>query len=235
MKSEPKQASRDQSGFTLLELLLTLAVIVAVGAITIPNIFDMLAYRQLLRGGSGVRVAMVEARLEAMRTGRTQMMTFQTGGSQFKIEPYATADDVTEAADMLGQGTSVAMGGTAIMPQSAGINSGGGFSADPQTPDPLSGRMDQEMLPGQSVFGIVNVQATARSATMQQQSAMLNSNNGAASPGAGGGEWSQPILFYPDGTTSNAVVSITLDGTNQVLVKIRGLTGETDVTEVLPL
>jgi len=182
-------------------------------------------------------VAMVEARLEAMRTGRTQMMSFQTGGSQFKVEPYVTADDVTEAADMLGRGTAVAMGGNPVMPQTPNMGAGG-TGANPQSPDPLNGRMDQELLPGKSLFGVVQVQATARSATMQQQSAMLNSSNSvspSSSAPASDGAWSQPILFYSDGTSSNAVVSITLDGMNQVLVKLRGLTGETDVTEVLPL
>lgn len=166
------------------------------------------------------------------------MMSFQTGGPQFKIEPYVTADDITEAADMLGRGIGVALGGNPIMPQMPNMG-GGATTSDSQSSDPLSGRMDQELLPGKSVFGIVQVQATARSATMQQQSAMLNSSSsvasGSAAPASNGGAWSQPILFYADGTTSNAVVSITLDGMNQVLVKIRGLTGETDVTEVLPL
>lgn len=234
MSLKPASASRRPDGFTLLELVLTLAVILVIAAITVPNIFDILSYRQLVRGGNGVRVAMVQARLEAMRTGRTQMMSFQTEGQQFKVEPYMTAEDVTEAADMLGQGTAVAMGGSAFVAPTINQNqtaNPGNQDAGPV--DPMNSRMDQETLPGEALFGVVQVQATARSLTMQQQSATLNSN--AASPTTGEGGWSQPILFYPDGTTSNAVVSITLNGTSQVQVKIRGLTGETDVTEVLPL
>lgn len=218
----------NRSAFTLLELLLTLAVIVAIGAVTLPGLFDILAERQLVRGANGVRIAMVQARLEAMRTGRTQMMRFQTGGPQFKVEPYITAADVTEAADMLGRGTAVATGGMAIaaMPTATADSP----AATPEDRDPMDPRMDQEMLPGEAVFGVTQIMATARSATIQQQSSMMNLGTMNS-----GGEWSEPVMFYPDGTTSNAVVSVTLPNLGQVLVKIRGLTGDSDVGEVVPL
>jgi prepilin-type N-terminal cleavage/methylation domain-containing protein len=230
-------ASR-RRGFTLIELLLTLSVIVAIGAIALPGLFDILAERQLVRGGNGVRIAMVQARLEAMRTGRTQMMRFQTGGPQFKVEPFVTAGDVTESADMLGQGTSVAVGGvaTAAAPNMAVINPATATAVSAADRDPMDPRMDNEYLPGEVVFGVAQVQATARSATLQQQGATLNPSMGSASAAPdSGGQWSEPVMFYPDGTTSNAVVSVTLENIGQVLVKIRGLTGETDVTEVVGL
>jgi hypothetical protein len=221
----------------LLELMLTLAVIVAISSVAIPNLFVILADRQLVRSGDGVRIAMVEARLEAMRTGRTHVMKFQIGGPQFKVEPFRTADDVTEAADMLGQGTSAMMGGAAVIPMAdpnPNANANGTSIGLPlEDRDVMDARMDQEMLVGSAVFGQPQIQATARSATMQQPGMMGGAMNPAdASTATGGDGWSQPLMFYADGTTSNAVIVVQAEGIGKVLVKIRGLTGETDVTEV---
>jgi hypothetical protein len=54
----------------------------------------------------------------------------------------------------------------------------------------------------------------------------------AATDSAGG--WSTPVLFYPDGTTSTAVVTLSHETMGKVVVKLRGITGDATVSEVLP-
>lgn len=225
-------APRCPTAFTLLELLLVLAVMVAVGAIAIPGIFGVLANRQLARGGSGLRVAMVQARLEAMRTGRTQVMRFEIGGSRFQVVPHYDATDVTEAGDMIGSGTAVATGGVAIpvLPGSANLAPQVPEEAGPR--DMLSVASDDEQLPEMVLFSDAQVQATARSSTIDHTSSgPLASGASAAGPGPG---WSQPILFYADGTTSTAAVTLSREAVGQIVVRLRGLTGETMVSEILP-
>lgn len=229
---------RHATAFTLLELLLVLAVMVAVGAIAIPGIFGVLANRQLARGGDGLRVAMVQARLEAMRTGRTQIMRFEIGGSRFQVVPHYDASDVTEAGDMIGRGTAVATGGVAMPVLPGGPNAGSGAVAgtgalagngtDPAGPrDLLSVAGDQEQLPEMVLFEQARVQATARSSTIDR------TTGGSVAPGSDAG-WSQPVLFYADGTTSNAAVTLSRESVGRVVVRIRGLTGETMVSELMP-
>ena len=46
--------------------------------------------------------------------------------------------------------------------------------------------------------------------------------------------WSRPIMFYPDGSTSSAAVTLTHTTVGRVVVKIRGITGDVTVSEVLP-
>jgi hypothetical protein len=53
------------------------------------------------------------------------------------------------------------------------------------------------------------------------------------------GPWSQPILFYPDGTTSDATVVLANERQHAIRVTLRGLTGnsqmvEADLEEVMP-
>lgn len=210
-----------RSAFTLLELLLALAIIVALGAVTIPGLMGALANRQLIRGGNGFRTAMIQARLEAMRTGRTQVLRVQLQGGGFQVQPLYSASDVTEAADNFGRGQAVMFGGVAVA-TTPGV-------APPATDSPgansdqLAGLMDQEQLPEEVLFADIRVQATARSITTQQTT-MATSGDG----------WSQPIYFYADGTTSHAMVTLQRADVGRVVVRIRGLTGETDISEVMP-
>lgn len=212
-----------RSGFTLLELMLALAVILAISSIVLPNLLDILTNRQLVRGGDGLRIALSEARLEAMRTGRTQIFRAQMSGRQFRVVPFVDAADTTEAADQMGRGTSVLFGAPAMMPPTSLPQVQDGATEKSPSGGLLAARMDEEMLPDGVLFEGVQVQATARSATIQQTSGLT--------PGDG---WSTPILFYPDGTTSNAVLTITRQDYGRIHLKLRGLTGDTDISEVVP-
>lgn len=215
--------SKGQRGFTLLELVLALAVILAISAVALPNLFDVMAQRQLVRGGDSLRVALVEARLEAMRTGRTQIFRGSIGGRQYLIQPFQSASDVSEAADMFGQGTSVMFGsGAAALPTLPPPESAPNVDENASS-GVLVTSLQENMLPDEVLFEDVQVQATARSSTIQQQAGIT----------AGDG-WSAPILFYPDGTASSAIVTIAREGQGRVYIKLRGLTGDTDRSEVMP-
>jgi hypothetical protein len=47
-----------------------------------------------------------------------------------------------------------------------------------------------------------------------------------------GGAWSSPVLFHPDGTTSDATVVLANDAGQTVRVTLRGLTGSSNVSDV---
>jgi len=49
---------------------------------------------------------------------------------------------------------------------------------------------------------------------------------------SGEGPWSQPILFNPDGTTSDATVVLTNDNEQSLRITLRGLTGIASASEV---
>ena len=51
-------------------------------------------------------------------------------------------------------------------------------------------------------------------------------------PDAGGGPWSSPILFHPDGTTSDASVLLANAQQQTMRVTLRGLTGISNTTDV---
>lgn len=227
--SQPRRLllAGDRGGFTLLELFLTLTVLLALSALVLPNFLSILGSRQLVRGADGFRNAMVDARVEAMRSGRPQILRVQLNGNGFALQPMYSLNDVTEAADQMGQGTAAAMGGMPVaapqIQQQQQQNLQPPQLEPSESAGPLADPLGENRLPEGVVFGGVQVIANARSATLQQSGAV-----------AGGDGWSQPIMFYADGTTSNAIVEVASEENGRVLIRLRGLTGETTVSEVMP-
>jgi hypothetical protein len=47
--------------------------------------------------------------------------------------------------------------------------------------------------------------------------------------------WSRPVLFYPDGSTSTSVITLSNPDLGRVVIRLRGITGDVTVSEVVPL
>ncbi|WP_068135116.1 hypothetical protein [Roseimaritima ulvae] len=201
-----------RSALTLLEVLLALAIMTAVAAFALPMIDGMLVNRRLVRGAEVVRVHMMNARLEAMRSGRTHLMRCPVAGTEITTYVFRDLSDLTEAADQLGSGTALLQGG---QPMAAPLPTG---STEP--PRAVE-------LPEGITIGECRVESTTRSMIIENQTMELSTpeDNG------------QPIMFYPDGTTSNAAVTVRQGQQGEagrIVVVLRGLTGEATVGEELP-
>jgi prepilin-type N-terminal cleavage/methylation domain-containing protein len=190
---------RDPNGFTLLELILVLTVIVVAGSIAILSISGLLESRRVRRAGELVRNTLAQARLEAMREGRTHTFRCHYGTDEFAVEPYVEPTDLTEAADQIGRGAAAV--------QSGGMASAAVTSADAMLPTEI------KRLPEGTTFAASQSQSQSR--TMQGQMAMTAT-----------AEWSQPIMFFADGTTSTAEVVVTNASDFRIGVRLRGITGD---------
>jgi len=168
----------------------------------------LLSDRELARAGDQLRVEMMQTRLLAMRTGRTQVMQLQLSESKGRVKPFFDANDLTEAVDQTGNSSAIMAGGNATI-------------ASLETADATDVTREFDLPAGVTTTG-ATVQGTARSFMVDN----------AATPETGEG-WSQSIIFYPDGTTSTAGVTLAREIAGRVIVVIRGLTGEVTVTDVL--
>ena len=201
--------------FTLLELLLSLVVFAAIASIALPGAAVLLADRKIVRGGDQLRIEMTRTRVDAMRGGRVMMIEAAIGGSQFRIRPYFSASDSVETnggnggRSGLSTGADQAIISAVIVDQDA--------TQTFQIPDQLS-------------VESVQVVSAARGAEISQTSRFNQAGGGSDLDGTH--QWSQPILFYPDGTTSTAAVTIADERFGKVIVKLRGINGDASVTEV---
>ncbi|HBJ37719.1 MAG TPA: hypothetical protein DDZ51_23780 [Planctomycetaceae bacterium] len=206
----PLRRAERPGGFTIVELLLALAILVTLAAMVVPSFTGLLADRRVLRAGDQMRVEFMQARLAAMRSGRTYMVQLSTETHQLRIRPWVDANDMTEALDQTGGSSALLTGGNAM----AGAM---------QEVDVVAEAREVDLPQGVTITSL-NVQSSQRSFMIESQV------QAEATVG-----WGQPILFYPDGTTSTAAVTITSEGVGQVIVLLRGLTGEPTVTDVLPV
>ena len=85
-------------GFTLIEVLLVLAILVVVAAAATPALRGVLRDAALKNAAETVRIHWTRAHVKAMKTGRIQVFRFEQDGTRFTVQPWAAADDQIEAA-----------------------------------------------------------------------------------------------------------------------------------------
>jgi len=165
---------------------LVLALLVVVGAMTMPALEGTISRTALTGGASIVRGGMAKARLQAMQSGQTQVFRVEPKGSRYQIIAFADLS----------------------LPESDALP-----TDDPDAEHSGYDRLrrPENRLPDGVRFVACDVAASAQAA------AMLGDSKGNA--------WSDPILFNPDGTTSDASVLLQNDQGMTVRVILRGLTG----------
>ena len=196
-----------RSAFTLLELLLVVAVLATLASLTMPNWGLLLDDRRLVRAGEQVRGSVARLRIEAMRSGRVLMLEGMLEGTNLRAKPFYSATDATEAIDQTGVGSALLNGADQAV----------AFVVQQDE----SALETIELPDGITVTG-VNVVSAARAAEIEELTSSDQSEG-----------WSRPVLFYPDGSTSTALISLAHPTMGRVVVRIRGITGNATVSEVL--
>ena len=201
-----------------------LGLMVIVGALVVPNYRATLPSFKLRKSADVVRQAWTAARIKAMKTGQTYVFKFEVNGSKYKIEPWYGTNDYLEAdlqGMVQGQGaggasaTSPVAGAAATAAGTAGTTGGSALLGNNQLPE---GIVFQSMQGGTSM----------REGAMQaQDTSNLNIETDTNT------QWSNPIVFYPDGTTSDSQITVNNKKNVQISIRIRGLTGAVQVSEFM--
>lgn len=197
LQSQPRLWRGDKRrGFSLLELMLVMGLLVVIAAITYPSVTGPLDNNRLRYSTDMIRASWARARNKAMESGRTYVFRCQPASDSYLIEPWINNDDLLES-DL------VTAGGAAV-----------GASSQEATQVMMGPKV--EKLPENVTFmsseivGDMRAQflaATANSASEYEQN------------------WSTPIFFYPDGTSSTARLTLMNTRDRYVILTLRGLTG----------
>jgi type II secretory pathway pseudopilin PulG len=184
--------------------MLVVALIIIMFALVLPSLKGALSTQRLRKSADLLRAHLHRARIKAMRSGQIHGFHFQMGGTKYVTVPWHTADGTTdEAAD-----------GPA------------GFGTNATSSVPV-GAVDPQTLPEGITFVIMAEIADERSEALTEQMPLTLpvDRNGEA-------PWSPPILFYPDGTASDARVIMRDQRYWTVDVELRGLTGISKVGQL---
>lgn len=178
-----------RAGFTLFELLLVLAILLAVAMSITPALMQRMKEDRLRQGEEGVAALIRGARVHALQSGVPYQFRFETGGTRYVALPF-DADAVQPV---------VVTPGTVAPPtcwkHSGTLPKSVNFVAETIFGAPAQG------LPQDWLAGLDDAQALSQ----------VN--------------WSAPILFQPDGTSSGGLIELTNGRTTRWLA-VRQLTGE---------
>ena len=193
------RAKGRRAGFTLIEIMLVLAILVAMGAIAWPSFTRAYESSKLKSAADKLMSVLGKARTQAMTSGQTQVFKFQLNSGAYIVEQLP--DD---AATLDANATS----DTSMAPTSASSSASSGESPGCKLPEGY-------------VFSNGNRVLDDRTAAAE--SAITSSNFDTSSP---------PVLFYSDGTSSQAELTIANQNGRSITITLRSLTGTAHMGEV---
>ncbi len=198
------RARNRRRAFTLIEVMLTLSLLVVIVALAWPALDKPFANQRLRRSADRIRAEWGRARVKAMDTGEIYLFRFMPEGDRYCIEQGTSAE---QAADATSYGQ---------VSRSAGGPASRAATSRRERP-----------LPGGVTFHAGETVADTRSAMLESESTSTSSSSYGST-----GEWSQPIYFYPDGTTSTARLALKNEHERYIELSLRGLTGVAYVGEI---
>ncbi len=203
-----------RAAFSLMEVLLVLVLLVVIGTISVWSLKGTFRQQQLVRSGEKIQAEWARARVKAIKTGRVHVFYHAVSGQQYYTSAEASIDDPTPT-EMLG-----------TMNSMSGFGTSSASSSSSSSSDPLLSNVPAAVnqLPQFVSFVGADVQMDQR--TVLQLSGLAPTNNGFGSSTAPAeASWGTPIYFFPDGTSSSALLVLRNDRQQAIAVTLRGLTG----------
>ncbi len=197
-------------GFTLLELLIVLAVLVVLASLSWPAMRGPMAKNRLRSAAKQVRTEMVRARLQAIETGVPTQFRYQPGTGRFLVVSAGTDGD--EAGDGSTSGSNDDVSLDTPIASSEYDDFGETQPGSHQLADGIRFRVPE------SVDAIVDEGSLPPVDEIDEESIPE--------------EWSPPIVFHPNGRASNARVALGGERGYTVDVTLRGLTGSVKLSEL---
>jgi hypothetical protein len=153
-------------------------------------------------------VEMMQSRLAAMRSGRSYLLQAMEGGGTIRVSPWVEVSDMTEANDQTGT--------------TSALMTGGNITAGTMRQIDVEKQSKESQLPAATTISKIAIKPSERDLLILSQMQMESQNG-----------WSSPILFFPDGSSSTAAITLSYEGVGRVIILLRGLTGEVTVSEIL--
>ncbi len=207
--SQSRESKR--SAFTLFELLLVLALLVAVAGIAIPTFESMIGSRRLGQSIDKLQNEIMAGRVTAMRTGQAQVIRMTLQGQDYSIAPWLGGSEAQDAS----AGATVMQSGQIIQTQPA---SGGSVLAS-------EGSGSTKQLSEGVQFSAVETLVDSRNALAIEQAGGTVPTDVGSSQGDGSG-LSSPLLLYPDGSCTTAQIILADNKGRRMAIQIRGVTGQ---------
>jgi prepilin-type N-terminal cleavage/methylation domain-containing protein len=235
-------------GFTLIEVVLVITILVVIAGLGVPVLQGTLANQRLRSSADQLRGEIHDARIKAMEEGQVLCLRLQLGGSKIILDRILDAHftaglssrDTTNrfndynALDPFERGAFTGETEDFILrdPSQASEDNGAKILSLPETvfaadviavPEERAAFYLGLTTPGETTIE----ENAAENESVTNQEIRLGETSGSE-----GSLWSTPIFFYPDGQTSAAAILLKNESGRCIEIRLRGLTGISKASDI---
>jgi len=198
--AEVQGSQQDRTAFTLLELMLALAILVTLATLSWPGLMRSLKQQSVQGNAEQVRQVLDQARVRAVEEGRILQLRFEPNGTHYVLLPLEPVDESQTVAPSATTTTH--------------------FQKEPVRTDPFriyaltqgcSFHVDSSLLSGEKTM--------AERLGDEWLGHLENASDGRDVA------WSLPILYFPDGSATDGSLVVMDRDRQYIKMHIRGLTG----------
>lgn len=217
----PRRVSR-LSGFTLIEVVLVLSLLVVIFAVSVPYLGSSFSRANLSGAADLVRGALTRSRVTAMQSGEAQVFRCEPKGERYQIIALKELESQNNSGSFGDSNTSKTSddrekSNDEKSSDRSSDSSSDNSSGDENSPSDIL-RLESSRLPSNVKFADVDVTSSNMVAALYGTSSDDN--------------WSDPIVFNPDGTSADASILLQNDREQTIRITLRGLTGVAKAGEI---
>lgn len=215
-RSRPNAAA--SRGFTLLEVIIVLALVLVISGLAFTTVLRPMAARRLQLAADQIRADWIMARNRAMSSGEIYSFQCEPGGNGYLVTMWNdTTLNLASPSGLASPGALASPSG--VLPDVSSPLLGSTSSANVEDALMLPQSGTRKELPEKISFADIQIDDPAQALGYTTDAISLTPDN-------------STILFYPDGTTTSAMLTLENEFGRRIDISLRGLTGDALVGEV---
>lgn len=215
LRSRP--SAPDRAGFSLFELILVLIILVTLASFAIPTLDAMVTSRRIRQSAERLQNELLEARVEAMKTGQAQVFRATIHGNGYSISPWLSGQEDSDAS----AGATLMTTGGVVKTERT---DSGAAAASLVQPSVATKTLEPDVL----FLGVETLVDARNALEIEKSGEMVPGVASAPSSGA----LSSPMLLYPDGSTTTGQILLADKRGRRMAIQIRGITGRSTTLQL---
>jgi prepilin-type N-terminal cleavage/methylation domain-containing protein len=232
-----RRVDRQHAGYTLTEVMIVLALLAAIAGTSWPALMRPWSRNLVQQAAQEFTEQLIDARIQSIEHSQVYVLRWRPGTGRFELTEQSLKTAANDPSDVSTTGLSLEQ------PEVTRQSIAGRDESDRADGQVDSGKTDQPGSTGQDLLHGVAFKAANRQPSTSgagagfESTADIGPDPSIGEPVSGTGtatDWSTPVWFFPDGSTSNGRWTLVSADGYETDVFLRGFTGAVSVGPVRP-